>query len=120
MEVIIHESGMRDGLQIESRIVPLEEKMKWITFLVDAGIDMIQVGSFVNPKKMPQMADTDQIFKELNKVKNSKTIFSALVLNEKGLERGMECGVEMFCLGVSASDTHSKKNTGMTTEEYRR
>jgi hydroxymethylglutaryl-CoA lyase len=44
-------------------------------------------------------------------------ILSGLVLNEKGLERGYACGVDMFCMGVSASDTHSRKNTGMSTEE---
>jgi hydroxymethylglutaryl-CoA lyase len=50
-------------------------------------------------------------------VKPEGAILSALVLNEKGLERGMACGVEMFCMGVSASDTHSRKNTGMSTSE---
>jgi hydroxymethylglutaryl-CoA lyase len=65
------------------------------------------------------MADTDSLFKHFKKpgIKPSNVILSGLVLNEKGLERGMACGVEMFCMGVSASDTHSKKNTGMSTLE---
>jgi hydroxymethylglutaryl-CoA lyase len=46
-----------------------------------------------------------------------KTVFSGLVLNEKGVERGMNCGVELFCMGVSASETHSQKNTGMNIDE---
>jgi len=65
------------------------------------------------------MADTDEIFAELNTrndlPKNVK--FSALILNEKGLERALKANVEMICMGVSASETHSKKNTGMTTSE---
>lgn len=76
---------------------------------------MIQVGSFVHPKRVPQMADTDEIFAHFAKSgKGKDSVLSALVLNEKGLERGLACGVDMFCMGVSASETHSKKNTGMS------
>jgi hydroxymethylglutaryl-CoA lyase len=117
--LVIHEVGMRDGLQAENEIVPTDIKIKWIEELYETGIDIIQVGSFVNPKKMPQMADTDELFKILTEKKNkpANVILSGLVLNEKGLERGLQCGVEMFCMGVSASDTHSQKNTGMSTLE---
>jgi hydroxymethylglutaryl-CoA lyase len=82
-------------------------------------VDVVQLGSFVNPAKVPQMADTDELFTRFRKTKGSggKVVFSALVLNEKGLERGLASGVEMFCMGVSASETHSRKNTGMSTEE---
>lgn len=118
-EIVIHEVGMRDGLQAENEVVATDHKIKWIKQLAETGVDIIQVGSFVNPKRMPQMADTDELFnyfsKEDNKLHN--VILSGLVLNEKGLERGMTCGVEMFCMGVSASETHSQKNTGMSTSE---
>ncbi len=115
----IHEVGLRDGLQIEKQTVPLEKKVEWVEGLLAAGIDMIQLGSFVNPEKVPQMADTDKLFSHFAQPGNnpSGAIFSGLVLNEKGLERGMACGVDMFCMGVSASDTHSRKNTGKSTEE---
>lgn len=117
-EIIIHEVGMRDGLQVEQKKVPTETKIKWINELIKTGIDIIQVGSFVHPVKVPTMADTDSLFKHFNESgKPSNVILSGLVLNEKGLERGMACGVDMFCMGVSASETHSKKNTGMTTLE---
>lgn len=117
-EIIIHEVGMRDGLQVEQKTVPTETKIKWINELMKTGIDIIQVGSFVHPVKVPTMADTDALFKHFNESgKPSNVILSGLVLNEKGLERGMACGVDMFCMGVSASETHSKKNTGMTTIE---
>jgi hydroxymethylglutaryl-CoA lyase len=65
------------------------------------------------------MADTEELFIYFNSPEHKpKTAqLSALVLNEKGLDRGMACGVEYFCMGVSASDTHSRKNTGMSTQE---
>ena len=118
-KIFIHEVGMRDGLQVEQQIVPTETKINWIKGLMETGVDIIQVGSFVHPVKVPTMADTDELFKYFSKPENKKsnTLLSGLVLNEKGLERGMEAGVEMFCMGVSASETHSKKNTGMTTDE---
>lgn len=117
-KVIIHEVGMRDGLQVEQQTVPTETKIKWLDELIKTGIDIIQVGSFVHLVKVPTMADTDTLFKHYSENgKPGNVILSGLVLNEKGLERGMACGVDMFCMGVSASDTHSKKNTGMTTLE---
>jgi hydroxymethylglutaryl-CoA lyase len=118
-KLIIHEVGIRDGLQAETEVVPTEIKIQWIKQLAETGIDIIQAGSFVNPKKMPQMADTDELFNYFSKeeTKLPKIILSGLVLNEKGLERGMVCGVEMFCMGVSASETHSMKNTGMSISQ---
>lgn len=114
----LHEVGPRDGLQVEKQTVPFETKLAWIDGLLETGIDIIQVGSFVHPEKVPQMADTDRLFAYYrDKGKTGKTILSGLVLNEKGLDRGMACGVEMFCMGVSASETHSQKNTGMTPRE---
>ena len=114
--MIIHEVGMRDGLQAEKEVVPTEQKINWIKKLAETGVDIIQAGSFVNPKKMPQMADTDDLFNYFSTKENKlhNITLSGLVLNEKGLERGIVCGVEMFCMGVSASETHSQKNTGMT------
>lgn len=118
-DIVIHEVGLRDGLQMERQVVPLEQKIKWIENLIEAGVDIIQVGSFVHPDKVPQMADTDKLFaffRESGDVRRH-LILSGLVLNEKGLERGEACGVDMYCMGVSASETHSKKNTGMSTAE---
>jgi len=116
--VVLHEVGMRDGLQIESQAVPTERKLDWIARLARAGLPMIQVGSFVNPQKVPQMADTDELFRRLADAERPPgVVYSALVLNERGLERGLACGVDYFCMGVSASDTHSRKNTGMSTAE---
>jgi hydroxymethylglutaryl-CoA lyase len=103
---------------VEKQTVPFETKVKWIDGLLACGIDIIQVGSFVHPEKVPQMADTDRLFTHYKENgKPGMAILSGLVLNEKGLDRGMACGVEMFCMGVSASETHSQKNTGMSPKE---
>lgn len=116
-QIIIHEVGPRDGLQAEKATVPLEEKVHWIEGLFASGVDVIQLGSFVHPEKVPQMADTDALFRHFSGSRPDHITLSGLVLNEKGLERGLACGVEMFCMGVSASETHSLRNTGMTTAE---
>jgi hydroxymethylglutaryl-CoA lyase len=117
--IIIHEVGMRDGLQMESELVPFDIKEMLLEWLIASGVDIIQVGSFVHPKLVMQMADTDELFKSVRDsgIKTDNVTLSALVLNRKGLERGLKVDVEMFCMGVSASETHSKKNTGKTTEE---
>ncbi|MGB9697630.1 MAG: hydroxymethylglutaryl-CoA lyase [Ignavibacteria bacterium] len=118
-ELLFHEVGMRDGLQVEQQKVPTETKIEWIKELISSGLDIVQLGSFVHPEKVPNMADTDELFKyfSLSENKPQKTVLSGLVLNERGLERAINCGVDMICMGVSASETHSKKNTGMTTDE---
>ncbi len=116
-KMIIHEVGLRDGLQMEHQTVPLEVKGEWLNMLIASGVDIIQLGSFVHPEKVPQMADTDRLFREFSDKPRGNVVFSGLVLNERGLERGLSCGVELFCMGVSASETHSRKNTGMTVGE---
>lgn len=117
--VMIHEVGLRDGLQMETQTVPTAQKIAWIEKLAASGVDIIQIGSFVHPAKVPQMADTDDLFAHFanSGSKPERAILSGLVLNEKGLERGFRCGVDMFCMGVSASETHSMKNTGMPIAE---
>ena len=120
-KILVHEVGPRDGLQVEKQVVPTETKLDWLTRLMRSGVDIVQLGSFVHPERVPQMADTDELFRRLAAQKQpADAVLSGLVLNEKGLERGLACGVEMFCLGASASETHSRKNTGMGTEDAAR
>lgn len=121
--LLLHEVGPRDGLQAEKTVVPTEVKEAWIRRAAASGLDVVQVGSFVHPEKVPQMADTDELFRRLSSGgsdRGSRALYSGLVLNEKGLDRALACGVEMVCLGVSASETHSLKNTGMGTLEATR
>lgn len=103
---------------MEKTVVPSEQKLVWIRGLLDAGLDIVQVGSFVHPTKVPQMADTDRLFTELRAGGFPEgAVLSGLVLNEKGMERGFAADVDLFCMGVSASETHSRKNTGMPIAE---
>lgn len=122
--LILHEVGPRDGLQVEKQTVPTDKKIEWIGRLLRSGLDIVQVGSFVHPEKVPQMADTDELFRRLvaDKAKDDtlRARLSGLVLNERGLNRAFACGVEMICMGVSASETHTQKNTGMGTDEAQR
>jgi hydroxymethylglutaryl-CoA lyase len=114
-EIILHEVGLRDGLQAEPAIVPTGVKRRWATRLAESGVDMLQLGSLVHRQRVPQMADTDELFAGWDD--GRRPVLSALVLNEKGLERGLACGVRYFCMGVSASETHSRRNTGMSIAE---
>lgn len=120
--IVIHDVGLRDGLQAEKTIVPTETKLLWLKKLIEANIKLIQVGSFVNPQVLPQMSDTDKIFELINNNEidfeiPDDTTFSALILNEKGLERAIKSKVKKILMGVSASETHSQKNTRMTVSE---
>lgn len=117
-ELIIHEVGLRDGLQVEPVIVPTYKKIDWIKKMIYAGIKFIQVGSFVHPKLVPQMADTDYLFQLIREEDIPEDIIlTALVLNEKGLARAYDARPDKILMGVSASNTHSLKNTNMTVEE---
>ena len=109
-QIVIHEVGPRDGLQVEKKLVSTLQKVSWIETILESGVDHVQLGSFVSAERVPQMADTEQLFGRFQGPR-----FSALVLNMKGFERGLACGVEFFCVGASASDTHSLRNTGVGT-----
>ncbi|UCF31580.1 MAG: hydroxymethylglutaryl-CoA lyase [bacterium] len=114
-ELLLEDEALRDGLQMESRIFSLEEKLHLFRLLEGSGIKRIQVGSFVHPKIVPQMADTDELVRAIGRTE--KTVVSALVLNEKGLDRALACGVGHLSMSVSASDTHSRKNAGKPADE---
>jgi len=108
------EVGPRDGFQFEKKIIPTEMKLRIISGLLDAGIMNIQVASFVNPAIVPQMGDAEELIKLLPK--NKDAVFSCLVLNEKGLQRAENSGIKHVEISISASDTHSRKNSGMSFE----
>lgn len=115
--VRLHEVGLRDGLQMEACTVPLETKLQWAGMLAASGIETLQLGSFVHPKLVPQMADTDELCRRFIDGDEPKPVVSALVLNEVGVDRALQAGVPLLCMGVSASETHSLKNTRMSVEE---
>ncbi len=113
--IVIEEQGLRDGFQSEKIVVPTERKLEIIDALADAGVPRIQVCSFVHPKRVPQMADAEAICRGLRR--RPGVIYSGLVLNLKGVERAVDAGLDHVAASISASDTHSRKNTGKGLEE---
>jgi hydroxymethylglutaryl-CoA lyase len=109
-KLLLEDQTLRDGLQMESRIFSLAEKVRLFQLIKSSGIKHIQVGSFVHPKRVPQMADTDELIRTLGV--QDDAVISALILNEKGLERALNCGATHASMSVSVSDTHSRKNAG--------
>jgi hydroxymethylglutaryl-CoA lyase len=116
--VIIEEQGLRDGLQSETKVVPIEKKLEIIDALVGAGVKRIQVASFVNPKMIPQMADAENLCAELKK--HDGIVYSMLVLNPIGMERAANAGGSHVTASISVSNTHSRRNAGMALNEARR
>jgi len=113
--LLLEDEAMRDGLQIESQIFTLDQKLELFMLLRDAGVKRIQVGSFVHPKIVPQMADTDELIKMLGPQED--TIISALILNDRGLDRALACSVPHVSMSVSVSDAHSRKNARRSAAE---
>jgi hydroxymethylglutaryl-CoA lyase len=114
------EVGPRDGLQNESAPVTTAEKIHLIESLIDAGVSYIEAGSFVNPRSVPQMADSDQVFaglKKLRRLNLPALTLAALTPNLKGFERAMEAGVSEVAVFASASEGFSAKNINCTIAE---
>lgn len=115
-KVNICEVGLRDGLQNEKTIVSTQDKLEILRDLIDAGFKVIEVGSFMHPKKVPQMADTDELFKALA-AENPDVELRALIPNLRGVQRAVDCGCKKVKLNVSASREHNLKNLNMTPEQ---
>ncbi|MEN9527082.1 MAG: hypothetical protein RLY56_1033 [Pseudomonadota bacterium] len=111
----IVEVGPRDGLQSEPGVMPTAAKIEFIERLIDAGLRRLEVTSFVNPKKVPQMADAEQVLAGLNKRPDVRYV--GLVLNHKGFERAVAAGCNEIGMAVVASDTFNRRNQGVGTEE---
>jgi len=114
-KVLLEDETLRDGLQSEKKRFSLSEKIKLFEMLVAAGVKRIQVGSFVHPKVVPQMADTDDLIGRLDSPRD--VLLTGLVLNERGLDRAEKSGLRHLSMSVSASDTHSRKNANKSASE---
>ena len=114
--VALEDVSLRDGLQFEEKVLPLKEKLHLFRLLAVGGVKRIQIGSFVHPKIVPQMADTDEL---ISRVKDDypEVLITGLVLNQKGLERAVNSGLKHVSLSVSASNTHSLKNVRRSYQE---
>lgn len=114
-DIIISEVGPRDGLQSIKRAMPTEAKKRWVRALAAAGLAEIEVGSFVNPKLLPQMADTGEVVADAITIPGLSVI--ALVPNLKGAERAFAAGSHRVSMPISASRAHSLANINMTPEQ---
>lgn len=107
-KVTLCEVGLRDGLQNEKAIPTVEQKLQLLDSVVASGIKIIEVGSFVHPKAVPQMADTDALCRAMKKVDGVE--YRALVPNIKGVQRAHDAGLTKAKLTVSASEAHCLAN----------
>lgn len=106
--ITLSEVGPRDGLQSIKQVMPLEAKKAWIAAEAACGVPEIEVGSFVPPSLLPQMADTAELVKFARGIEGLNVV--ALVPNAKGAARAVEAGVHGFSAPFSMSETHSIRN----------
>ena len=115
MQVLVSEVGPRDGLQSIRRTMPTEAKHRWIRALSASGLREIEVGSFVHPKLLPQMADAEAVVREAVNIPGLTVL--ALVPNLKGAQRAAAAGAHKITVPVAASQLHNMANVRMTCEE---
>ena len=113
--VSIIEVGPRDGLQSEPEILSTATKIEFIRRAVAAGIRRLEVTSFVHPKRVPQMADAEDVIRGLPR--DEGVIYIGLVLNRKGFDRAQATGIHEIGMAVVASDTYNQRNQGVPTAE---
>jgi hydroxymethylglutaryl-CoA lyase len=121
-EVHLCEVGPRDGLQNEKTIVPAADKIRFVELLAHAGLREIEVTSFVSPKWVPQLADAEEVLRgamgrAARTPAGESIVLSALVPNEKGLERALACGVRKVSVFTAASEGFTRKNINATIAE---
>lgn len=110
-EIQIREVVLRDGLQQERIVVPVDKKLELLETLVASGLRNLEIASFVSTEKVPAMADAEELFRRAPRSEGVR--LSALVFNERGLERAWYAGVGEVAVFVSASEAHSLRNVGM-------
>ncbi len=113
--VDVYEVGPRDGLQNEARAIPTADKITLIDQLSASGLKHIEVGSFVNPRWIPQLADSGEVARGIKRPPG--VWYSCLVPNARGLENALAAGMKEVAVFVSASETHNKKNVNKTIAE---
>ncbi len=114
-EIRFFEVGPRDGLQNEKTILEPASRVEMVEGLVAAGVEDIEIGSFVHPKWVPQMKGTDEVAQKIERKEGVR--YWALVPNRKGLKRAMDVGVDHVAVFMSATESHNKKNLNRTREQ---
>ena len=113
--VVIREVGLRDGLQSIARVLPTEQKLQWIRAAYDAGLRELEVGSFVPPRLLPQLADTAEVLAFAQTLPG--LVASVLVPNLKGAQRAIDANAALLLLPLSASHAHSLANLRKTPDD---
>ncbi len=111
----VREVGLRDGLQSIATLVPTAQKCEWIAAAVAAGLREIEVGSFVPPKLLPQLADTAEVLAYAKSIPG--LLASVLVPNLRGAEQALSCEADLILVPLSASHAHSLANVRKTPED---
>ena len=114
-KVSIYEVSPRDGLQNEAAPIPLAAKQRLVEALLAAGIERLELTSFVSPRWVPQLADADELVRGVSA--RPGVTLSALCPNAKGFERAKAVGLHEIAVFLSASETHNKKNTNKTVDQ---
>jgi hydroxymethylglutaryl-CoA lyase len=114
-KISIIEVGPRDGLQSEPEILSTETKLDFIGRAIDAGIRRMEVASFVHPKRVPQMADAEDVIRGLPERDDFTAI--GLVLNKRGFDRARDVQIDEVGMAVIASETYNQRNNGASTQE---
>lgn len=117
--VRVFEVGPRDGLQNEPRALTTAQKLRFIQGVIDAGARDIEVGAFVRPDRVPQMADTDRIYRAIHagRIHTRGARLWALVPNRRGWERAQAAGVRHVAVFTAATESFAKRNIGMSIRE---
>jgi hydroxymethylglutaryl-CoA lyase len=110
----IVEVGPRDGLQNEKTRIPTDVKVAFVEALGATGVGEIEVSAFVAPRRVPQLDDAEAVFQGIRR--NASVVYSALVPNEKGLERALACGVDKIAVFTAVSESFNRNNIHTTLE----
>ena len=115
LAIRITEVGPRDGLQNEPAVLSTDAKVAFVNALSQSGVTEIEVGSFVSPRAVPQLADSDEVFQRIDR--RPGVVYSALVPNERGLSRARAAAADKIAVFTAASDTFNQRNIHCTVRE---
>jgi len=113
--ITLVEVGPRDGLQSEPEILSTASKAEFIRKAIDAGIQRLEVASFVHPKRVPQMADAEALIERLPDLDDVSYV--GLIMNERGLDRALETKINEIGMVVLSTDSYNRKNQGVDIDQ---
>lgn len=121
-KVCFVEVGPRDGLQNEKTLLPLKDKVEFLKKLALSGLKRVEIGSFVSPKVIPQMKETEKLVSKIHSLQTKKKLpknvqFSALVPNLKGLERALSCNIKNIAIFSACTNSFSQKNINCSVKK---